>query len=179
MFSITYKIPEDVKVEVHGREVVVTGEGGKENRRVFKAKHVEIKKDNGTLTVFTTSRKKRDRADVGTVMGHIRNMIKGIEKGSTYRLKVVYSHFPMNVKVEGNILSVENFLGEKKPRTMRILEGVEIRIEGQDIYLSGIDKEQVGLCASQIEQLCRVSGLDRRIFQDGIYIVEKDGKPLK
>jgi len=178
MFSMTYEILGDVKVEVHGREVVVTSEG-KENRRFFKAKHVEVKKDNGTLTVFTDSHKKRDRADVGTVMGHIKNMVVGIEKGTTYKLKVIYSHFPMSIKLEGKVLSVENFLGEKNPRSLNIPDDVEVKLEGPDIILTGINKERVGLCASQIEQICKVTKLDRRVFQDGIYIVEKDGKPLK
>jgi large subunit ribosomal protein L6 len=178
MYSMTYEIPGDVQVEVNGLEVVVTG-GGKENKRKFKAKHVEINKDDGTLTVFTKSPKKVDRADVGTVMGHIKNMVKGIEKGVEYKLKAVYSHFPMNAKVEGDKLTVENYLGEKNPRTLRILEGVNADVKGQDITLTGHNKEQVALCASQIEQLCVPRNCDKRVFQDGIYITEKNGKPVK
>lgn len=178
MYSIEYEIPGDVQVEVKEREVVATG-GGKENRRRFKAKHVEIEKEDGKLRVFTRSPKKSDRADVGTVMGHIQNMIEGIEKGVIYKLKAVYSHFPMTVKVENGVLSVENFLGEKNPRKLKLIEGVEAEVKGQDITLTGHDKEKVGLCASQIEQMCRVTKLDRRVFQDGIYIVEKNGKPIK
>jgi large subunit ribosomal protein L6 len=179
MFSMNFEIPGDVQVEVNGREVLVTGEGGKENRRTFKAKHVEIKKDDGQVSVFTNSTKKSDRSDVGTVMGHIKNMITGIEKGVTYKLKVVYSHFPMNIKAENGIFSVENFLGEKNPRKIKIVDGVNVQVKGQDIELTGINKEAVGLCASQIEQVCTVNRLDRRVFQDGIYIVEKNGKAVK
>jgi large subunit ribosomal protein L6 len=178
MYSMSYKIRGDGHVEVNGREVVVTG-GGKENRRYFKAKHVEIKKEDGTVNVYTNSPKKSDRADVGTVMGHIKNMVLGIEKGVEYKLKVVYSHFPMTVKLEGKLLTVENFLGEKNPRSLKIVDGVNVDIKGQDITLKGHDKEMVGLCASQIEQICRVNRLDRRVFQDGIYITEKNGKAIK
>ena len=173
-----YEIPGDVQVEVHGKEVVVSGDG-KENKRFFKAKHVEVKKDGGNLTVLTKSPKKRDRADVGTVMGHIKNMVLGIEKGVVYKLKVNYSHFPMTIKSENGVLSVENFLGEKNPRKLKLIDGVDVQVKGQDIELSGHNKEMVGLCAAQIEQICRVNDRDRRVFQDGIYIVEKNGKAVK
>ncbi len=178
MYSKTYEIPGDVQVELIGKEFIVTG-AGKENRRTFKAKHVEIKKENNTLMVYTDSLKKSDRADVGTVMGHITNMVIGIEKGFEYKLKVVYSHFPMTIKIENNKMSVTNFLGEKHPRVIKLVPGVDVNLNGQDITLKGHNKESVGLCASQIEQICTVTKLDRRVFQDGIYIVEKNGKPLK
>ena len=62
---------------------------------------------------------------------------------------------------------------------MKMVEGVKVEVKGQDITLTGVSKERVGLCAAQIEQLCRVRGRDRRVFQDGVYIIEKDSKPLK
>jgi len=178
MYSVNYAIPKDVQVEVKGREVIVKGKAG-ESRRSFKAKHVEIKKDDGTITVFTNSVKKADRADVGTILGHIKNMVVGAEKGVTYKLKSVYAHFPMSIKVEGNRFVVSNFLGEKFPRSMELIKDVTVKITGPEVIVTGSNREVVGLCASQIEQLCRIRDRDRRVFQDGIYIIEKDGKHLK
>jgi len=170
-------VPEDVEAEVKHNEVVVRYQG-KENRRQFKAKHVSIEKDGSSIKVFTKSVKKGDGAIVGTISGHIKNMIKGLKEGVTYKMKAVYSHFPMTIKVEGDKLSVDNFLGEKTPRRLPIKQGVEVKVEGQDITITGINKEHVSQTAAHIEQLCSVNRLDRRVFQDGIYIVEKDGKPL-
>jgi len=172
-----YQIPGDVKVEVKGMEVSVKGKKG-EDKRLFKAKHIEIKVDGDSVVVTTSSPRKVDRADVGTIIGHIKNMMVGAENGVTYRMKAVYAHFPLTIKVTGKTLAVENFLGEKKPRTMDVVEGVAIQVKGQEVTLTGIDRERVGLCASQIEQLCRVRNRDRRVFQDGVYIIEKDGKSL-
>lgn len=178
MYSVKYSVPNDVQVEVHGREVVVKGKAG-ESRRSFKAKHVEIKKEGNDLIVFTNSPKKADRADVGTILGHIKNMVIGAEKGVTYKLKAFYAHFPMTMKVDGDKFVVNNFLGEKFPRAMKLIKGVNVKVAAQEITVTGPNREIVGLCASQIEQLCRVRERDRRVFQDGIYITEKDGKPLK
>jgi len=178
MYELDYTIPNDVQVEIKGREVSVKGKHG-ESHRTFKAKHVEMKKEGNAIKVWTDSPKKADRADVGTILGHVKNMAVGVEKGVTYKLKAVYAHFPMTMKVDGEKFVVNNFLGEKFPRSMNMIKDVDVKIVGQELTLSGSNRETVGLCASQIEQLCRVTNRDRRVFQDGIYIIEKDSKPLK
>ena len=170
-------IPEGVQASIEGREIIVKS-GDKENRRLIKAKHVDVRIEDGSIIVSTNSVKKVDAAILWTVAGHIKNLIKGVNEGITYKLKMVYSHFPVTVKVEGDTFSVENFLGEKTPRTIKLLPGVQVDIQGADITLTGINKETVGQTAAQIEQLCKVRKLDRRIFQDGLYIVEKDGRLL-
>ena len=154
----------------------VTAKGKKgEDKKVFKAKHIVLKKEGDTFTVTTDSPRKVDRTDVGTIIGHVKNMVEGVEKGFTYKMKVVYAHFPVTVKVTGKKLVVENFLGEKMARSMDLVEGVTVQVKGPEITLTGVDKELVGLCASQLEQLCRIRDRDRRVFQDGIYIIEKNG----
>jgi large subunit ribosomal protein L6 len=50
---------------------------------------------------------------------------------------------------------------------------VEVKVDGQDITVSGIDREAVGQTAANIEQACRIVGVDRRRFPDGIFIVSK------
>lgn len=115
---------------------------------------------------------------VGTIRAHINNMIKGVTEGFTYKLKIRYAHFPMKVSVKGNEVIIENFLGEKHPRRARIMEGVTVKISGEDVIVTGIDKEKVGQTAANIEQATRIKGRDPRVFQDGIYIVEKAGKAI-
>jgi len=105
-------------------------------------------------------------------------MVKGACEGFTYKMKVVYSHFPMNVKVSGNTVVIDNFLGEKHPRSAEVLSDVSVEINGQDVTVSGVNKEKVSQTAANIEQATKIKNLDPRVFQDGIYIIEKDGKPL-
>ena len=178
MYSTDYKFPSDVQVEVAGMKFTVK-KGGKSNSRTFSAKHVKISKEGDTIKISTDSPRKSDKAEVGTIAGHIKNMCEGMKNGVRYRLKAVYAHFPMSIKAESGFFIVNNFLGEKFPRKMKAMPGVDVKIAGQELTLTGVDRETVGLYAAQIEQLCRVTGRDRRVFQDGIYIIEKDGKPLK
>jgi len=84
----------------------------------------------------------------------------------------------MSVKVDGNQVVIENFLGERYPRRAKILESVNVEIKGQDVIVKGFDKEKVSQTAANIEQATRIKGLDPRVFQDGIYITEKDGKSV-
>ena len=106
-------------------------------------------------------------------------MFKGANEGFEYKLKILYSHFPMKVDVKEDNLVVDNFLGEKHSRKAKLIQGVEVKINGQDVNVTGIDKEKVSQTAANIEQATRIKNLDPRVFQDGIYITEKDGKPIK
>ena len=103
----------------------------------------------------------------------IRNMIEGVKEGFRYKLKIVYSHFPISVKVQGDKVIIENFLGEKAPRIAKIVGNTKVRVEKQDIIVEGPDIEEVGQTAANIEQATKIKGFDRRVFVDGIYIYEK------
>ena len=107
---------------------------------------------------------------MGTIIAHIRNMIKGVKEGYTYHLKIVYNHFPMTVKVEGDKVVTQNFIGERTPRIAKIAGNTQVKIEGQDVTVTGSDIEDVGLTAGSIELSCRIVGYDKRRFSDGIYI---------
>jgi large subunit ribosomal protein L6 len=106
-------------------------------------------------------------------------MIKGVTKGVLYELKIVYSHFPMNVKVAGDSVVIDNFLGEKSPRRAEVLKDVSVEVKGQDVKVSGLDINAVSQTAANIEQTTRIKRLDPRVFQDGIYITVKDGKSVR
>lgn len=173
MYSKEIIAPEGVTVEVDGNKVKVSGGKG-EIKREFKLAHgVKIQKQDNKITAASESSDRKTKALVGTIIAHIRNMIKGVREGYTYRMKIVYSHFPMNVKVDGDKVITQNFLGERTPRTAKIAGNTQVKIEGQDVIVTGIDLEEVGSTASSIEQSCRIVGYDKRRFSDGIYFVSK------
>ncbi len=171
----TVEIPEGVEVEVHGNKVVVRGPKGELEREFKLPKGVMLKKDNNKVVVEAYFANARKRAMVGTVAAHIKNMIIGVTKGYRYKLKIIYSHFPINLKVEGDKLIISNFLGERAPRIAKILPGVKVTIDkkNNDIIIEGIDIEKVGQTAANIELATKVKDKDRRKFMDGIYIYVK------
>jgi len=170
-------IPENVEVKVEGARVHVKGPKGELSRDFSHARGVIISvvEEEGERKVVVEAffANRRLKALVGSIASHIDNMITGVTKGFRYKLKIIYSHFPMTVKVEGDRVVVENFLGEKAPRIAKILPGVKVRVDKRDVIVEGIDIEAVGQTAANIELATKVRGKDRRVFIDGVYIYEK------
>ena len=170
--SKTVEVPETVDVQVEGRVVEVKGDKGKLIRD-FSYAPVSIKLEDGKVKVEALWPRKKEAALVGTIASHIKNMIIGVTEGFTYKLKIVYSHFPISVKISGDKVLIENFVGEKNPRVAKIVGDVKVKIEGEDIIVQGINVEDVGQTAANIELATKVKKKDPRVFLDGIYIYEK------
>ena len=145
--------------------VKVSGKNG-ELERTFGA-GVKLEAEGKTLKI-STKRKEM----LNTVKAHILNMMKGVNEGFSRKMKVCFAHFPMNVKVQGNQLLISNFQGEKSPRKVRISPNVKVEVKGQDVTVSGPDKEAVGETVSRIRSGTKIKKKDGRIFQDGIYPIE-------
>lgn len=167
------EIPKEVKVQISGSSMKVEGPKGSLEKKLEVPKGINIEIEDNKVKVYSEVERRKVKAMVGTIAAHIRNAIIGVTKGYKYKLKVVYSHFPISLKVENGKLIIQNFLGERKPREAKILNGVKVEVKKQDVIVSGIDIEAVGQTAANIEQATRITGKDRRVFQDGIYIVEK------
>ena len=169
----TVEIPEGVSASIDGDKVTITGPKGSVSRDFVSARH-DIFQEGGALIVRVDVPRRKERALAGTWKAHLNNMVKGVNDGFTYTLKALYSHFPMTLAVQGNKLIVNNYFGERVPRSAAILDGVEVKIQNKtEVVVSGIDKEAVGQTAANIERSTTVKKRDRRIFQDGIYLIEK------
>jgi len=177
MYEKEIELPEGVSAEVAGNKVKISGPKGQLEREFkgLRVHGIRLMLTGKKIKVSSESERRKAKALVGTIIAHIRNMIKGVTTGYTYKLKVVYSHFPVTVKVEGNKVLVHNFLGEKVPRVAELVEGVHVEVKGPEIMVSGIDKELVGLMASRLEQATKIKGYSRKVFMDGIYLVSKEG----
>jgi large subunit ribosomal protein L6 len=101
-------------------------------------------------------------------------MITGVEKGYSYKLKIVFSHFPISVKVQDKFVIIENFTGERKSRTSKIMGNVKVKVQGEDITVEGLNLENVSQTAANIEQATKVKNKDPRVFLDGIYVFERN-----
>ncbi|MDY6774315.1 MAG: 50S ribosomal protein L6, partial [Candidatus Nanohaloarchaea archaeon] len=128
---------------------------------------------NGQVTISTDSGRSDVEALVGTYTSHIQNMVEGVTDGFEYHMQGFYSHFPMDMEVEGDRFVISNFIGERSTREVEIPESVEVQIDGEDVILRGADKETVGQTAADIEQACYKGDRDPRKFQDGIYLTER------
>jgi large subunit ribosomal protein L6 len=170
------EIPNDVQVEVENFKVVVKGPKGNLERDFFNPifkKDIIIKKENNKIFLKTESSKRKIKAMMGTIESHIDNMFLGVKEGYTAKLKVVYMHFPFTVKVSGKEVFISNFLGAKSSRKARIIGDCKVEIQGDEIIVSGISKEDVGQTAAQLERATWIKKRDRRVFQDGLFVTKK------
>ena len=172
MNSVEIEIPDDVSAETDHLELTVEGPNGSVTRRLWYP-DVEVTVDDGVVAIAAENEDAKTNATVGTFESHVANMIHGVTDGWEYTMEVYYAHFPMQVTVEGDEVVIENFLGERAQRRTPIRGDTDVQVDGETVRLTGSDKEAVGQTAADIEQLTKVTDKDTRVFQDGVYIVEK------
>ncbi len=170
--SRTIQILDDVEVSIDGRKVTVKGAKGTLIRDFCYAP-VSIERQDKTVRIWAEWPRKRESSLVGTIHSHIQNMITGVRKGFTYKLKIVFSHFPVSVKTKEKNLLIENFTGERNPRKVKTIGNVQIKVQSEDIVVQGLNLEEVAQTAANIEQATKVKRKDPRIFLDGIYVYER------
>lgn len=171
------KIPEGVNISVHGNEVIVKGNSG-EIKKKLSLKNVEMKVEGDEFHCWSEKGTKNEKKIVNTNIAHIKNMIKGVQEPYEYTLKICFSHFPMTVEVKGTEVVLKNYLGEKYPRKTQIPQGVDVKVNKDTITVTSPDKELAGQTAAVFERMTSVGKRDRRIFQDGIYMINKAGKEI-
>ena len=169
------ELPEGVKASMEGIDLTVEGPNGKVCKK-FNAPNVTMGVEGNKIALRSSKNTKRERQRLGTFKAHLKNMICGVTDGHSRKMKICSSHFPMTVTVSGNDFSVKNFFGEKTPRQIKISEDVKVEVKGNDIEISGCDKELVGQTVSSIEHLTKRSSFDKRIFQDGIVALMESSK---
>lgn len=170
----TLEIPEGISVSLEERTILVKGKLG------------TIKKDFTKLPAFMTiennivkiepyGTRRKDFAISKTAQSIINNMIKGVQDGYKYRMKIVFAHFPITVKIKDGKVHVENFFGERKARISNIVgDSTKVAIEGDDIVITGPHLEHVSQTAANIELSTRVKNKDQRVFLDGVYVYSRE-----
>jgi large subunit ribosomal protein L6 len=168
---------EGITVKKEGNEVIVSG-NGKELRREFDFGKVKMDVKEGKVELKAKAATRRESRMIGTIWAHLKNMVKGINEEFVYEMEICNVHFPMNVKQEGNKITIKSFLGEKTDRHANVAEGVKVDISGNRITITSHDIEAAGRTATNIEKATRLTGRDRRIFQDGIFLTSKNGRAI-
>jgi large subunit ribosomal protein L6 len=177
-------IPDDVTAETDHLDLSVDGPNGSVSRRLWypdvSVTVEDVEDEDGdsveAVVIESTEDDAKTMSTLGTFESHVRNMFHGVTEGWEYELEVFYSHFPMQVNVEGDEVLIENFLGERAPRRTEIHGDTDVDVDEEFVTVSGPDIEAVGQTAADIEQLTRVTDKDVRVFQDGVYIT---GKPAR
>lgn len=169
-------LPEGFSAEIkeEDNKIILKIKGnGKENAKTFVLHNVFIDSKGNEITISAKKSSRNEKKISGSTIAHIKKMINGIMEDFVYKMEICNVHFPMNVKVEGQDLVIKNFLGEKVPRIAHIKASVNVDIKGNLIFVSSHDKDAAGETVSNIELATKIKNRDRRVFQDGIFLIEK------
>jgi len=171
--SRTIQVPDGVEVNLAGRKITVKGAKGTLTQDLSYVP-ISVAANGQTVRVWAEWPRKKEAALVGTIHSHIQNMITGVQKGFSYKLKIVFSHFPISAKVQDKSVLIENFTGERRARKVKIIGDVQVKVQSEDIIVQGVNLEQVSQTAANIEQATKVKKKDPRVFLDGIYVYERN-----
>jgi len=171
-FQEILEIPEGINVTMKKHMIQFQGPLGK-TFKSFRKIPVNIEINDGKLTLKAQGKRKRDYSILHTARSLIKNIFEGLIEGYTIKMKVVYAHFPITVKVKEKTILIENFQGERAPRTTTIVGNTKIVPKGEDVILTGEVWTDITQTAANIELKTKVKNKDHRVFLDGIYVYEK------
>jgi large subunit ribosomal protein L6 len=168
-FETSVEIPEQVTVSLKKNMLGVTGPLGK-TFKSFKKIPVSIEVQDKKISIKTSGSRKKEYAIMNTVKSIIRTLCEGVITGYTVKMKLVYSHFPITVKVQNKEIMIENFQGERAARVARIHGQTKVVSKGDEVIITGPVLSEVTQTAAEIEQKTKIKNKDHRVFLDGIYI---------
>lgn len=166
--------PASVKITKDGNSLIVKGKVGTVRKDFTKLPATIIVQGN-RISIKAYGKRKRDLAVTNTARSIISSMIKGVDNGYTYKVKIIYAHFPISVKVKGKEVHIENFFGERSPRVATIVgEATKVSVVGEDIVIQGPSLEDVSQTAANIELSTKIKDKDQRVFLDGLYVYSRE-----
>ena len=171
-FQDEVEIPEGVTITQKKHMLTFVGPLGKTHQS-FRKIPVKIEIADSKVVLATIEYRKRDYAILHAARSLIRNICEGLITGYTIKMKVVFAHFPITVKVEGKDVIIENFQGERAPRKTKVWGDTKVVPKGDDVVITGHVLTDVSQTAAEIENGSRVKNKDHRVFLDGVYKFEK------
>ena len=170
--TIEIQIPDNVNVNLKGAMLHVQGPLGHVYKN-FKKIPVVIEVNDKKILVKQTGKRKKHYAIRNTAKSIIQTLCMGVVDGFTMKMKIVYSHFPITVKVEGKKILIENFQGERAPRIAMIKGDTKVDVKGDDLIITGPVLTDVSQTTANVQQKSKVKNKDHRVFLDGIYRYSK------
>ena len=141
-------IPEKTKITYSDRMLTVAGEKGTLNQSINPA--VDLKIEDGVMNVTMFSENRTNRALQGLTRSLVANMITGVTQGFQRKLEINGIGYRAELSGKQLVLHV----GYSNPVAFDLPEGITATVEkNNNIILSGIDKQKVGLAAAAIRKI--------------------------
>jgi large subunit ribosomal protein L6 len=145
--KIPIKLPENVRLEINGSSLRVSGPKGELERVIVKG--ISVEKRDGEVLIDRKNDNPKLKAFHGTTRALVANMIKGVTDGWIKVLELVGTGYRAKLSENKLVISV----GFSHPVEFEAPEGIVFKVDKTLISIEGIDKELVGLVAARIRAI--------------------------
>lgn len=165
-------IPDGVKVALSGKLMTVTGKLGELSQQLPDS--IEIKQDDGAITISPTDNSKRARSMWGLSRSLVSNMVAGVSSGFTRNL--VISGVGYRAALDGKILNLQ--LGYSHDIKVAIPDDIQVKCATPtQITISGANRQRVGQIAAEIRSFRKPEPYKGKgIRYEDETIIRKEGK---
>jgi large subunit ribosomal protein L6 len=142
-------IPKGVEVKITGNKISVKGTKGQLTREM----PVEVKmtrEDDAVVCSIPEDSPKTVRAKFGLVRSLISNMITGVNAGYTKGLEIIGVGYKAQNQGTNKI---QINVGYSHPVIYEAPAEITLKVDGNKVFVTGIDKEVVGQIASEIRKV--------------------------
>lgn len=170
------EIPEGVEVKISPENLVeVKGNLGTLSQQIDQ--DLELKMEDGVITVERPSESKRHKSIHGLYRSLIGNMIEGVTNGYSKELEIIGTGY--RAAKNGKTLNLT--LGYSHPIELEDPEGIEVEVPNTNtIIVKGTDKQAVGQYAAKIRSFRQPEPYKGKgIRYKDEYVVRKVGKTGK
>jgi large subunit ribosomal protein L6 len=141
-------IPDKTKITFADSLLTVAGEKGTLSQAINPA--IGLKIGDGVMNVTMVSEDRNSRALQGLTRSLVANMITGVNQGFERKLEVNGIGYRAELSGKQIVLHV----GYSNPVTFNLPEGINAAVaKNNNIILSGIDKQKIGLAAAAIRKI--------------------------
>jgi large subunit ribosomal protein L6 len=165
-------VPAGVEVTLDGQTLSVSGKLGRLSRTL--PREVELRRDDGAITVQPRGSDKRSRAMWGLARSLVANMVQGVGDGFTRKLLI--SGVGYRAAIDGKILNLQ--LGYSHDIKYAIPDDIEVRCETPTVItITGADRQRVGQIAAEVRGFRKPEPYKGKgIRYDDEVVVIKEGK---
>lgn len=164
-------VPSGVKVDIKGQNITVKGSKGSLEREV--RPEMDIVLQDNEILVNMKEETKKNSAFRGLTRSLINNMVIGVGEG--FKRSLVIEGVGYKASVAGKKLTLN--VGYSNPVEYELPDAVTASVEQNKIMLESVDKELLGLTASQIRQIRKPEPYKGKgIRYEDEHIVRKVGK---
>jgi large subunit ribosomal protein L6 len=165
-------LPKNVSATVEGQKVTVKGPKGQLSLTLVD--DIDVKQENGAITVMPRTDSKRARSMWGMSRSLVENLVLGTTTGFTKTLEMTGVGY--RAAMEGKSLKLQ--LGYSHDILFPVPEGITIAVpKPTEIVISGIEKDKVGQVAAEIREWRGPEPYKGKgVKYQGEFIFRKEGK---